>query len=316
MRRFRWYAGVFLVPVLAFLVGTLGCSGDNKGGGGGGTPTHKGGDGTAGGGGGGGGGGGELTAVEAKGMATIKGTVTYDGDPPDPGTVTSRKDFQEHKDKDYCLKGDVKGQSWKVGANKGVADVVIWVKPPAKHYFPVPDDKFWPKEVDIDQPQCQFIPHVLVYFPRDAKGKSSGQTLKIKNSASIAHNTKWAGGEDNPGGNDNLPPGHHKEVPLEPSRTVVTFNCDFHKWMNAYCWVLDTPYYAVTDKDGNFEIKNVPAGAELTLVAWHEDTNQNAAKSPDKNFDLPEGAGSRSGEKIGTLKDGETKTVNFKVKEK
>jgi hypothetical protein len=34
--------------------------------------------------------------------------------------------------------------------------------------------------------------------------------------------------------------------------------------------VVATPYYAVTDKDGNYEIKNVPAG-KYTLKTWSED---------------------------------------------
>src|SRR6266567_3755314 len=34
--------------------------------------------------------------------------------------------------------------------------------------------------------------------------------------------------------------------------------------------VVPTPYFAVTDKDGNFEIKNIPAG-KYTLKTWSED---------------------------------------------
>jgi len=33
--------------------------------------------------------------------------------------------------------------------------------------------------------------------------------------------------------------------------------------------VLETPYFAVTDKDGNYSIKNVPPG-KYTLKIWHE----------------------------------------------
>ena len=29
------------------------------------------------------------------------------------------------------------------------------------------------------------------------------------------------------------------------------------------------PYFAVTDKDGNFEIKNVPIDEEITVYVWH-----------------------------------------------
>jgi len=40
--------------------------------------------------------------------------------------------------------------------------------------------------------------------------------------------------------------------------------------MSGYVVVVPTPYFAVTDKDGNFEIKNIPAG-KYTLKTWSED---------------------------------------------
>jgi hypothetical protein len=39
--------------------------------------------------------------------------------------------------------------------------------------------------------------------------------------------------------------------------------------MAALVVVLDTPYFATTDPNGGFEIRNVPAG-KYTLVAWGE----------------------------------------------
>ncbi|HXY23074.1 MAG TPA: carboxypeptidase regulatory-like domain-containing protein, partial [Candidatus Acidoferrum sp.] len=40
--------------------------------------------------------------------------------------------------------------------------------------------------------------------------------------------------------------------------------------MSGYVVVVPTPYFAVTDKDGNFEIKSIPAG-KYTLKTWSED---------------------------------------------
>jgi hypothetical protein len=39
--------------------------------------------------------------------------------------------------------------------------------------------------------------------------------------------------------------------------------------MLAFVVVVPTPYFAVTDATGAFEIKGVPAG-KYTLVVWHE----------------------------------------------
>jgi hypothetical protein len=39
--------------------------------------------------------------------------------------------------------------------------------------------------------------------------------------------------------------------------------------MKMHIRVFDHPYFAVTDEQGNFEIRNAPAG-EYRLVVWHE----------------------------------------------
>jgi hypothetical protein len=39
--------------------------------------------------------------------------------------------------------------------------------------------------------------------------------------------------------------------------------------MNGWVRIFDHPYYATTDADGKFEIKNVPAG-KWKMVVWHE----------------------------------------------
>jgi hypothetical protein len=55
----------------------------------------------------------------------------------------------------------------------------------------------------------------------------------------------------------------------EPERQPGELTCDIHPWMKAYWMVLDNPYFAVTDDKGNFEIKNVPSGAQKVVV-WQE----------------------------------------------
>ncbi|HEV3144975.1 MAG TPA: hypothetical protein VGZ47_13880, partial [Gemmataceae bacterium] len=89
--------------------------------------------------------------LQSDGMATIKGTVTFDGDPPPMPIVAG---IDAHKDKGFCCtKGCPHEETWMVDpATKGVANVVVWVSCPNGKYFPMDDyfkeggklKKFWP----------------------------------------------------------------------------------------------------------------------------------------------------------------------------
>jgi plastocyanin len=48
---------------------------------------------------------------------------------------------------------------------------------------------------------------------------------------------------------------------------LVTLRCDIHEHMRALILVLDTPHFVVTDADGRFRMKGLPAGS-YTLTAW------------------------------------------------
>jgi len=220
------------------------------------------------------------TALEATEWTTLKGKVVYDGDPPkDDGSL--KKQMGEHNDKAVCLAGDTADFTWHVNPdNKGVENVVIWVEPPDGKYFKpnTPNEAVWKKgDVKIDQPHCAFEPHVAAAFVSYFDGKAdtkTGQKITIHNGAPVSHNTKWSGQPlRNPGDSPTI--ASMSEYDMTPKvktdpKTVIGLACDIHKWMRGYLWALDTPYYAVTDKDGNFEIKDLPAGSEVYVVKWHE----------------------------------------------
>jgi hypothetical protein len=248
------------------------------------------------------------TELNSTGWGTLKGKVTLAGAVPERKVIVNAAQLQNKSDLAECQKGDTKDQTWMVSKDdKGVQNVVVWLVPPKGKCFKLPEGSPWRKEVTIDQPHCAFIPHVEVVFPRyyDAKKKKmvpSGQTFKILNSAPLAHNTRWKGTDTiNPRKSETLPAKKgdkptELEIKLLPDKQPIELNCDFHKFMNGYVWAFDHPYATVTDEKGNYEIKNVPTGAKLRVVAWHED---------------PKFINGKNGEEM-TLKKGENKK-DFKI---
>ncbi|MBV9121731.1 MAG: hypothetical protein JO112_00035, partial [Planctomycetes bacterium] len=232
------------------------------------------------------------------GWGTLKGKVTLAGDKPKPGEIVD-----PNKDPKVCScqaakdKGDTLDQSWKVGNDGGVANVVVWLRAPKGKVFRVPDDKKKVEEpVTLAQPFCAFEPHVLVMFPSyydvKAKGqKKTGQQLRVINNAlqpePISHNTKADPADSgvNDSHNELIPAGKELLWDFNPSKKnasggeqLINFSCTIHTWMKGYGWVFDHPFTAVSSGDqkndprgfGSYEIKNAPADVDLELVYWHE----------------------------------------------
>jgi plastocyanin len=113
------------------------------------------------------------------------------------------------------------------------------------------------QEPEMDQKGMVFIPHVLPVV--------KGTTVKFLNSDPYAHNVFSPEGKYNLG---TWPTGQTREHKFDKPG-VYTQLCRVHPEMEAFIVVLDTPYFAVTDKTGKFTIEGVPAG-KYTLVAWSE----------------------------------------------
>jgi plastocyanin len=155
-----------------------------------------------------------------------------------------------------------------VGKTGGLKNVVVWLRPAntdRKAEFPKekihPDlAKASPKQHVIDQPCCQFIPRVLA--------ARAGDIVDVKNTSPANHNVNWQ--SDAESFNVLLPPNMNKVTqPLAAQRAPITIACNIHPWMKGLVRVFDHPYFAVTDEDGKFEIKNAPVG-NWNIVYWHE----------------------------------------------
>jgi hypothetical protein len=254
-----------------------------------------------------------MTALAAKGWGTLKGKVTLDGEMPD------KEPLKALEAKTECHGGSLEekiSQTWLVNDNKEVANVAVWIRPPKGKFFKIKDEDKdrSSEEILLRQPHCAFMPHVLTLFPSyndGMKQKPTGQQLVVVNNAKITHNTKIEGSPTKNPTFDTaaLPAGEKKTVkpPRRPQDTPLIAGCNIHPWMNAKIWVFDHPYSAVTNEKGEYEIKNIPAGAKVNVVAWHE--------GAPKEWVLPADGPSMEGQEI-QFEDGKTTSLDFKVKRK
>ena len=115
--------------------------------------------------------------------------------------------------------------------------------------------------VVIDQRGCIYGPRVV--------GVRVGQTLLIRNSDALLHNVHSLSTHSN-GFNVGQPvAGMVNQFQLKDEELMLRLTCDIHRWMRGYIGVVSHPYFAVSGRDGTFEIGNVPVGA-YTIQTWHE----------------------------------------------
>jgi hypothetical protein len=194
----------------------------------------------------------------AGGVGNLIGRVTFEGTRPVRPPLY--KMGTADKDPSVCsATGDIPNEDLVVSESNGVANVFVFLdKAPAGYSGSPPTEA-----IPFDQKNCTFLTHALFC--------QVGQPVMILNSDGVLHNTRLnapRNGQKNNsvGANDKV---GIKLVYTKPERAPVSVKCDLHSWMSAYHLVLDHPFAAVTDKEGNFQIENLPAGTHQFKV-WHE----------------------------------------------
>jgi plastocyanin len=142
------------------------------------------------------------------------------------------------------LKGKVTAQG--IRSAEGIA---VYIDSIPGKTFPAPET-----HVVIDQTHLAFAPHVVVVV--------QGTTVDFKNDDHVGHNVYW------PAVNHNRKQAHNMGTWPQGMSKPFTFSevgdvpllCNVHPEMSGYIFVVPTPYFAVTDKDGSFTIKNIPPG--------------------------------------------------------
>ena len=180
------------------------------------------------------------------GTATIRGTVTLQGNPPIMRLI---KNEPCHPGAQPIFDESVVTDVW-----GNLQNVIVYLETPPRAAAAIPAPAV------LDQRECRYVPHVLAL--------RTGQTLRVTNSDPTLHNVHGMC-DKNPAFNfAQVAAGITRDLSFSQAERFAV-RCDVHPWMRAYVQVFDHPWFAVTAKDGTFQIDNVPAGT-YTLVAWHE----------------------------------------------
>jgi len=166
------------------------------------------------------------------------------------GTITS-----------FCVKENSSPQAQETyivsDDGKNLGNVFVYVKDGLGNYvFDTPT-----KAATIDQKSCRYHPHVF--------GMMVNQPLEIVNSDPTLHNIHAMPKGNSEFNNGQPIQGMKMSHTFDKQEVMVPFKCDVHGWMNAYVGVMSNPYFAVTEKDGKFDLPNLPPGT-YTIEAWHE----------------------------------------------
>jgi len=190
--------------------------------------------------------------VDSATAGEVTGTVAFDGTAPANEAIKMNAD-------PVCVKENTTPQSqetYEVADGK-LANVFVYIKDGLGNYvYDTPTEA-----ATIDQMNCRYHPHVF--------GMRVNQPLTIINSDPTLHNIHALPKANKEFNNGQPIQGMKMTHTFDTKEVMVPFKCDVHGWMNAYVGVLDHPYFAVTGKDGKFDLKTVPPGT-YTIEAWHE----------------------------------------------
>ena len=200
----------------------------------------------------------ETAPATTGGTGDLVGTILLEGAAPTLAPlITMGADV---KDKAVCSAMTIPDEALVVDpASKGIQNVFVFFEKAPAGASPVPP----PEQQIFDQKGCKFIPHAVIVRTKIP--------LMVLSDDAVGHNTHTYPNR-NSSFNGAISANERKGVPItyvQPEREPFKVTCDVHPWMSAYHLPLDHGYAAVSDAQGKFVIKGVPAGSHV-LKVWHE----------------------------------------------
>jgi hypothetical protein len=194
-----------------------------------------------------------TAVVNASTAGSISGTVKLDGAPPSFKPIDMSAETA-------CVQANPSAVVPPIvvtGAHSALANAVVYVKSGLGSYrFDIPA-----APVVLDQKGCMYEPRILAVM--------TSQPFEVHNEDQTIHNVH-AMPRVNRAWNKSEPVG---DPPIEANFTkpelAIPIACNIHPWMRAYMFVFAHPYFAITPKTGDFELKGIPPG-KYTIEAWQE----------------------------------------------
>lgn len=186
--------------------------------------------------------------------ATINGVVQVVGPLPTPREWMLDQTMQRATgEKVY------RDETWLIGEDKGLANCVVTLKP-KKAAVAVALKPL--ENAVLDKVGVRYVPHILVVTP--------GTEVVLRNKESPCHGFAIKGSNHRYEHDFNfaIRPGTEKKVSLRGPDTCSVV-CYFRPFSRGHIVVVDTPHYALTNADGKFRIRGVPAG-DYQVAVWHE----------------------------------------------
>ncbi|WP_440874194.1 hypothetical protein [Thalassotalea sp. PLHSN55] len=171
------------------------------------------------------------------------------------GHLSANESAQEATKQNYSVK-----QSYSVTLNvqhidnKAAADLIVYLEP-LSAALPLPANQ---AIVKVSQRDKAFAPYISVV--------QKGGQANFVNEDDITHHI-YSPVSDNKFA-FKIKTHEQKLLPSFEHAGEVAMGCNIHDWMSGYILVVDTPYYAKTNAQGQVEISDVIAGDYL-LNIWH-----------------------------------------------
>jgi len=208
---------------------------------------------------------------------TVKGTVVW----PEKEKIPETKAYEvpaRMSDANYAARGGpfIDDKFVIDQKTRGLKNVVVWLRPDdddVKAKFPA--ERVHPDLVKAE-PTTHALATEFCRFDKRVMAARVGDKIEVTNKSPVGCNFKWDDG-DSGGCNVILQPNDKPFVTNALTTAGVgDFSDSIHKWysteerlFDGRVWVFDHPYFAVTNEDGEFEIKQVPRG-KWRIVYRHE----------------------------------------------